>query len=82
MWVNPADCPKAPHRGPQGPNEDIAQCPLCGSPTWTLRPWGETYGHHREDCSLPIWHEGLCEPGGHGHPPAPVVRGYWREGDS
>ena len=68
-------CPMGPHRGPQGPNEDIGQCFYCGSPSWVMRPWGETFGEHAADCSLPIWHESYCEGGGTGHPEAPVVRG-------
>lgn len=69
------ECPRGPHRGPQGPNEDIAQCLLCLSPSRRMRPWGETFGTHMFDCSLPIWHEGYCQPGGDGHPLAPIVRG-------
>lgn len=75
MYV-PEECPHGPHRGPQGPNEDLAQCYFCYSPSRTMRPWGETYGRHTEDCSLPIWHESFCEPGGSGHPEAPNLRGW------
>lgn len=39
-------CPRAPHRGPEGPNEDVSQCPLCWSLSWELRPEGETFGEH------------------------------------
>jgi hypothetical protein len=79
----PEDCPRGPHRGPEGPNEDIAQCPLCLMPSWTMRPDGEEYGLHLIDCKLPRRHEGRCVPGGYGHPePARVVRGYfWPEGE-
>lgn len=70
-------CPEGPHRGPQGPNEDIAVCQTCGSPTYEMRTAGETFGWHADDCSLPVRHESYCEGGGAGHPPAPVIRGYW-----
>jgi hypothetical protein len=70
-----SECLDAPHRGPQGPNEDIAQCPRCWSPTYSLRPAGETFGNHLPDCSLPLRHESFCEPGGDGHPEAAKVRG-------
>jgi hypothetical protein len=73
----PSECPRGPHRGPEGPNEDLSQCLLCWSPSYSMRAWGETYGEHLPDCSLPIWHESYCEPGGHGHPKAPKIRGYW-----
>lgn len=72
---NPSACPEAPHRGPQGPNEDLGVCWLCGTPSFTRRPEGETFGNHSDDCSLPIWHESYCQPGGNGHPPAPMIRG-------
>lgn len=66
-----------PHRGPEGPNEDLSVCPTCGSPTYELRPDGETYGDHLPDCSLPRRHQSYCQPGGEGHPTAPKIRGYW-----
>jgi hypothetical protein len=69
--------PCGPHRGPQGPNEDMSVCPTCWSPSYQLRPPGETYGRHLPDCSLPLRHESYCQPGGSGHPAAPVIRGYW-----
>lgn len=72
---NPEKCPNAPHRGPQGPNEDIAVCDLCGSLTHSLRPEGETFGYHAVDCSLPERHGGYCVRGGNGHPPAKIIRG-------
>lgn len=70
-------CPRGPHRIPQGPNEDIAQCPVCLAPDYVLRPPGETFGEHLPDCSLPERHEGRCVGGGNGHPRAPLVRGYF-----
>lgn len=74
--VDPRECPKRDeHREPQGPNEDLAQCWWCGAITYTMRPWGETFGTHLDDCSLPIWHSGYCVGGGSGHPVAPKVRG-------
>ena len=77
MWVHPDQCPdrETKHRPPTGPNEAAAQCPRCGSVSWTKRPWGETFGTHLKTCSLPIWHEGSCRSGGRGHPEAPVIRG-------
>lgn len=73
------NCPNGPHRYPQGPNEDLATCPLCWSISYEMRPVGETYGEHIADCSLDIHHESYCKPGGGGHPKAPVIRGYWKE---
>lgn len=69
------NCPRRPHRGPEGPNEDLSQCPLCWTISWQFRPVGETFGEHLPDCSLPYWHESFCEPGGNGHPPARKIRG-------
>lgn len=77
--VTPELCPCHPHRGPQGPNEDLAQCPHCWSISHRRRPDGETFGRHLPDCSLDIDHDSYCEPGGSGHPPAPIIRGYWPE---
>lgn len=74
---SPARCPDGPHRGPEGPNEDVDQCRKCWSLSWRLRPEGQTYGEHLSDCSLPVRHESQCKPGGDGHPPAAKVRGYW-----
>jgi hypothetical protein len=68
-------CPYGPHRGPQGPNEDLSVCRVCWSPSWEMRPEGQTFGHHLPDCSLPLRHESYCEPGGEGHPPAELIRG-------
>lgn len=73
-------CPHAPHRAPEGPNEDVGQCPWCWSLSWELRPEGQTFGHHLSDCSLPVRHESYCQPGGSGHPPAETVRGYFGPG--
>lgn len=72
---DPDNCLDLPHRGPAGPNEDIAQCPRCLSPTFSMRPQGETWGNHADDCSLPVDHQGFCEGGGSGHPPAAHIRG-------
>lgn len=70
------DCPDAStHRGPEGPNEDIGQCRFCGMPGFAMRSEGETFGHHLEDCSLPINHESYCVGGGAGHPEAKKIRG-------
>lgn len=66
-----------PHRFPEGPNEDVSVCPTCWSPTYELRPDGETYGDHLQDCSLPRRHQSYCQPGGAGHPRAATIRGYW-----
>jgi hypothetical protein len=71
------ECPDGPHRPPQGPNEDLAQCPTCWGLSHEMRPDGETYGDHLPDCSLPRRHEGYCQPGGPGHPTAAKIRGYW-----
>lgn len=73
--TDPAKCKRGPHRGPQGPNEDLAQCPFCASPSYSMRPVGETFGDHLPDCSLPYWHESYCVGGGSGHPASRVVRG-------
>ena len=77
LWAvyTPEECIAGPHRGPQGPNEDIAVCWYCGSPSYSLRPEGETFGEHAPDCSLPERHHGYCEGGGHGHPKANKIRG-------
>lgn len=60
---------------PQGPNEDVGQCPYCWAMMPVLRPDGETYGEHTVDCSLPRRHPGYCKPGGQGHPSAEHIRG-------
>lgn len=73
-WV---ECPDRPHRPPEGPCEDISVCYKCGVPSYVMRPEGETYYVHDDDCCLPERHESYCQPGGTGHPIAPVIRGYW-----
>lgn len=75
--VDRGQCQFGPHRGPQGPNEDFAVCMVCGSVSWLMRPDGETYGEHLDDCCLPRRHESYCKPGGSGHPSAPTIRGFW-----
>jgi len=72
--THPADCDKT-HRSPQGPNEDIAVCFHCGTPTYGRRNSNETFGHHLSDCSLPRDHLSFCKPGGKGHPQAKIIRG-------
>lgn len=76
-FAHPDECPDGPHRGPQGPCEDLSQCPRCLVPSWAMRPAGEEIGLHADDCSLPRPHKGYCVGGGTGHAPADVVRGYW-----
>ena len=76
-FQDPATCPDGPHRGPQGPNEDLSQCGRCLTPSWSMRPENEQIGLHADDCSLPRRHEGYCIGGGEGHAPTDVVRGYW-----
>lgn len=72
----PDECPnRYRHRGPEGPNEDIAQCSGCGWVSYSMRPEGETFGTHADDCSLAADHESYCKPGGSGHPPARKIRG-------
>jgi hypothetical protein len=71
-------CPQGSHGTPAlGPNEDTGVCVTCGFPVPVMRPVGETYGLHLDDCSLPERHRGRCVGGGEGHPPAALVRGYW-----
>lgn len=69
------DCPDGPHRGPQGPNEDVGQCWRCFMPIGVMRPTGEEFGGHIPDCSLEQGHPGYCAPGGSGHPAPRVPRG-------
>jgi len=71
-----AECDAGEHRGPEGPNEDLAQCPLCWSVTFSRRPDGETFGNHTDECSLPSEHLSFCVSGGSGHPPASKARGW------
>lgn len=75
--ADPSACPDGPHRGPQGPNEDLAQCPRCMAPSYGRRNSTEQYGLHLKDCSLPRLHGGRCVGGGDGHAPASLVRGFW-----
>lgn len=75
--VEPDDCPDGPHRGPEGPNEDLGHCLKCGMPDHWPRPDGEEYCGHLPDCSLPRRHASYCQPGGDGHPPADNTRGYF-----
>ncbi|MET1008112.1 MAG: hypothetical protein ABWX96_21355 [Propionibacteriaceae bacterium] len=76
MYEDNAPCRNS-HRPPEGPNEDMDQCPKCGYLSHTMRPPGETYGWHDADCSLDERHPSYCQPGGAGHPPAALIRGYW-----
>ena len=69
------ECPDRPHRGPEGPNEDLGQCWKCGSLSHSMRPEGEEFGGHIKDCSLPQRHESYCKPGGQGHPEPKLRRG-------
>lgn len=71
----PEDCPEKPHRGPQGPNEDLSQCRLCWSLSHAKRPVGEEWGGHTQDCSLPQSHSSFCQGGGRGHPLPQKMRG-------
>ena len=50
----------ANHRGPQGPNEDVATCFRCNYISFKMRPEGETFGEHLPDCVLPINHQSYC----------------------
>ena len=74
-YMGQPTCPREPHRGPEGPNENIAQCRLCGMPEFSMRPAGETFGEHLADCSLSVDHPSWCQPDGSGHPPSKLVRG-------
>lgn len=79
----PSACPAGPHRGPEGPNEDLSQCSRCLMPSWSKRPATEQFGLHLDNCSLPIDHESCCKPGGEGHSPEGIlVRGFWRNMDA
>jgi len=62
-----AECPRETHPEVAGPNMDIGQCQYCGMPMGVMRPTGESFGWHIEDCSLPFGHTGHCVPGGEGH---------------
>lgn len=61
------DCPKVDHPRVAGPNMDIGQCHFCGMPEGVMRPMGESFGWHLDDCSLDFAHPDVCEPGGEGH---------------
>lgn len=74
-WVPMDECPKD-HSRRHGPCTDTGQCSGCGFPVPSMRPDGETYGLHADDCASPERHWGPCEPGGTGHAPG-KVRGYW-----
>lgn len=73
--VSPDDCTSPAHGREFGPCTDVGQC-RCGMPVAALRPRGETYGFHADDCASEERHYGSCEPGGTGHPVG-LVRGYW-----
>jgi hypothetical protein len=62
------------HANLGGPNMDIGQCPKCWAPMGVMRPDGESFGWHTEDCSLPMRHAGYCKPGGKGH----VIPDGWK----
>lgn len=64
--INPSECTED-HPDLAGPNMDIGQCARCWMPMGAMRPDGESYGWHLDDCSLPMRHAGYCEPGGSGH---------------
>lgn len=68
-------CPDGPHRGPEGPNEDLGQCSKCGHMGFAMRPGDEEFGGHLDDCALLRRHQSYCQPGGEGHPPPRVLRG-------
>lgn len=69
-------CTNPAHGLKHGPCTDLRQCVGCGCPIPSMRPPGETYGFHEDDCASPERHYGPCEPGGDGHPVG-HVRGYW-----
>ena len=73
--VSPDDCTSPSHDRKFGPCTDVGQC-RCGMPVAALRPNGETYGFHADDCASPERHYGPCSPGGDGHPVG-KIRGYW-----
>lgn len=63
---SPSECARD-HDPVAGPNMDLGQCPDCWMPIGVLRPYGESFGWHSGDCSLPLRHPGYCAPGGSGH---------------
>ena len=76
--VNPLDCTED-HPPIAGPNMDMGQCGQCWMPVGVMRPEGETFGWHVDDCALPLRHPGLCAHGGEGHaiPEGVRIRGYF-----
>lgn len=72
----PEDCPED-HLDVAGPNMDVGMCSRCGWPCGVRRPYGESFGWHADDCSLPLTHLGHCGHGGKGHaiPEGWVIRG-------
>lgn len=75
--VSPTTCKYGPHRGPQGPNEDLAQCFRCGAVSHRMRAWGDTFGAHSIDCGLPIWHGDYCSRANVPHVTSALVRLAW-----
>lgn len=73
--ITAENCPYGPHRGPQGPNEDLAQCFHCGTISHRMRPWGDTFCGHLDECGLPIWHASLCAPAELPHPTSTAALG-------
>lgn len=65
--IDTKDCPRE-HPEVAGPCMDVGVCPDCWMPIGVMRPQGETFGFHAEDCSLPERHYGYCVGGGTGHP--------------
>jgi hypothetical protein len=76
--ISPLDCTED-HPEIAGPNMDMGQCGQCWTPIGVMRPEGETYGWHADDCALPLRHPGYCEHGGSGHlvPAGEKIRGYF-----
>ena len=65
-FTDPSKC-DLEHPGLGGPNMDMGQCPKCWMPMGWMRPEGESFGWHADDCSLPVRHPGYCVGGGSGH---------------
>lgn len=76
--IDPLSCTEE-HPEIAGPNMDMGQCGQCWMPVGVMRPEGETFGWHSDDCSLPLRHPGYCKPGGEGHrvPVGEKIRGYF-----
>ncbi|MET4703119.1 hypothetical protein ABIB54_000573 [Frigoribacterium sp. UYMn621] len=74
-FIDPAECANE-HRPPAGPNMDISVC-RCGMPIGVMRPKGQSFGWHADDCSLHVNHPGYCVGGGNGHtiPEGETIRG-------